>query len=192
MKTAPYLKSVRCALPDRHRPLLDQALAGDALAARRLMIVALPRSHGHIACLAYQLKTPNPAYREILQAAWIPESRHLIIDFWPTPMIRRMFARADFSIPVFAGSVRVFRSVCGGSVRKAAAGLCWTLSLKQATRHKGHHPTKILQATADPSDLIYWGNRRGEQEIISRQPPNDIAVLSTPPALVGCRAGRRL
>ncbi len=177
MRTASYVSSVRGALPDCDRPLLDQAFAGDALAARRLMIVAPFRTRGHIACLAYQLKTPNPAYREILQAAWTPKTRHLIVDFWPSPMIRRMFVRADFSVPVFPSSLTVFRSACGVPVRKAAAGLIWTLSFEQAAQQGGCRPAKILRATVDASDVIYWGNSSGEQEVISRQPLKSIVVL---------------
>ena len=194
MKTASYVNSVRSALPDCDRPLLDQAFTGDALAARRLMIVAPFRTRGHIACLAYQLKTPNPAYREILQAAWTPRTRHLITDFWPRPMIRRMFVRADFLIPNLPSSFTVFRSACGMPIRKAAAGLSWTLSCEQAAEQGGCRTEKILRATMDAGDVIYWGNSSGEQEVISRQPVKSIVVLpaSLPPRELAqlARAGR--
>ena len=146
------------------------------------MIVAPFRTRGHIACLAYTLKTANPAYREILQAAWAPRSRHLILDFWPNPMIRRMFVRADFSIPTFAGPLTVFQSAaCGVPARKAAARLCWTLSIEHAARHSGRRPAKILQATIEASDVIYWGNSHGEQVVISRRPMKGVVVLPAPP-----------
>ena len=136
MKTSSYVSSVRGALPAGDQLLFDRALGGDALAARRLMIVAPFRTRGHIACLAYMLKTANPAYREILQAVWAPRTRHLILDFWPNPMIRRMFVRAHFSIPTFAGPLTVFQSACGVPARKAAARICWTLSLEHVARQE--------------------------------------------------------
>ena len=74
MKNGRYLNSVRCALPEGAQSYLDLAFAGDALAARRLMIMAPKRLRGHIAFLAYQLKTRNPAYREIVKSVWAPGS----------------------------------------------------------------------------------------------------------------------
>jgi len=70
MKSGRYLKSVRCALPESAQANLDRAFAGDALAARRLMIMAPRRLRGHIAFLAYQSKLSNPAYREIVKAVF--------------------------------------------------------------------------------------------------------------------------
>jgi hypothetical protein len=184
MKTASYLKSVRSALPEAERPLLDQAFAGDALAARRLMIVAPLRLRGHIACLAYQLKVSNPAYREMLVAIWARESRHLLIDFWPKPMLRRMFARGDFPIPPLAGPVTIFRHACGVSVRKAAGGLCWTASLQEAMRKAGYAAVsdpRIIQSSVDPKDIIFWGNSHGEQEVIVRHPAKEVTLYAAAP-----------
>ena len=104
MKNGRYLNSVRCALPAGAQGFLDLAFSGDALAARRLMVMAPKRLRGHIAFLAYQLKTRNPAYREIMKSVWAPASRHLLTAHWPPQMVRRMLARADFRIPELSSS----------------------------------------------------------------------------------------
>ena len=70
MRGGRYQRSVRQALPESARAYLDRAFAGDALAARRLMLMAPRRLRGHIAFLAYQSKLMNPAYREIVKAVW--------------------------------------------------------------------------------------------------------------------------
>lgn len=181
MKAGPYLTSVRCALPEAARCKLDQALAGDALAARSLMIMAPRRLRGHIACLAYQLKTGNPAYREIVRAVWLPATRHLLIAFWPPQMVRRMLGRADFAIPDFRHPLTIFRPVGGDPIRKAAAGLCWSLSREAAVAAalaQAAAPIRILRATVKPTDIIYWGHSHGEQEIVCRRPVH--AVLDEP------------
>jgi hypothetical protein len=181
MKSGRYLNSVRCALPESAQAYLDRAFTGDALAARRLMIMAPRRLRGHIACLAYQSKIRNPAYREIVRAVWAHETRHLLTAFWAPQMVRRMLARADFPIPELSGPVTIFRPVSGAPVKKAAAGLCWTLSREVAVSdaaRAGTEKPRILQATIDPADIIYWGNGRGEQEIVARRPVHPVVVES--------------
>jgi hypothetical protein len=75
--------------------------------------------------------------------------------------------------------VTVYRGICG-AVAKAARELCWSLSreraVSEAARANATRP-KILQATIDASDIIYWGNERGEQEIISRHPVRGALVV---------------
>lgn len=186
MRTRRYLQSVRDALPETARDYLDRALAGDALAARRLMIVAPRRLRGHIACLGYQLNTSNPAYREIVKAVWASETRRLLTDFWRPQMVRRMLERADVRIPEFGGPVTVFRPFSGASVRKAAAELSWWLSLEaamsEAIRLSTARP-RLLQATVDPADIVYWGKCCGEQEIVLRGRPAH-AVVVEPASLI--------
>ena len=186
MKSGRYLKSVRGALTEHAQADLDRAFAGDALAARRLMIVAPRRLRGHIAFLAYQSKIGNPAYREIVKAVWLRETRHLLTAFWRPQLVRRMLARADFSIPEFSGPVTVFRPAAVAQAEKGAVGLCWSTSpeaaISTAARAGGIAP-KILQAKIDPADIIYWGKSGGEQEIVSRRPV-DGAVLVEPVSLI--------
>jgi hypothetical protein len=173
MKNGRYLNSVRCALPDGAQSFLDLAFSGDALAARRLMVMAPKRLRGHIAFLAYQVKTRNPAYREIMKSVWAPSSRHLLIAHWPPQIVRRMLARADFRIPDLNAPVSVYRPASGMTVKRAAAALSWLLSrddaIAEAVRADANRP-RILKATIDPSDIIYFGNGRGEHEVVSRRP----------------------
>lgn len=179
MRSGRYLNSVREALPEAARANLDLALAGDALAARRLMIVAPRRLRGHIASLAYQRKTGNPAYREIVKAVWSPETRHLLTAHWSAQMVRRMLARAEFVSPEFNGPVAIYRAVDGVPVKRAAAGLCWTASREAAIRAAGRADAKaprILKATIESAEIVYWGNSRGEQEIVSRHPVSAAVV----------------
>lgn len=179
MQSGRYLKSVRESLPEGARSNLDLALAGDALAARRLMIVAPRRLRGHIASLAYQLKTKNPAYREIVKAVWAPDTRHLLTVHWSSRVVRRMLARAEFQAPEFSGPVIVFRAVGDASVKRSAAALCWTTSRDAATLEAALADAvapRILRAIVDPGEVIYWGNGRGEQEIVSRHPVRSVVV----------------
>lgn len=179
MRSGRYLSSVREALPEDARANLDLALSGDALAARRLMIVAPRRLRGHIASLAYQRKTPNPAYREIIRAVWAPQTRHLFVAHWSTPVVRRMLARAEFRIPDLNGPVTIYHAVDGIPVRRAATELSWTTSrdaaIQDAVKSDEKAP-RILQATIEPADVIYWGNAWGEQEVVSRRPIHAPAV----------------
>src|SRR5258705_166924 len=123
MKSGRYLHTVRRALPEDAQYLFDRALAGDAFAARRLMVMAPRRMRGHIAFLAYQLKVANPAYREIVRSVWEKDARSLLTEFWRPQVVRRMLARADFRIPTFSGTVTVFRAVHGPRAKKAGAAL---------------------------------------------------------------------
>jgi hypothetical protein len=182
MRKNRYLTSVRSALPEGVQADLDRALAGDALAARRLMIIAPRRLRGHIACLAYQLKTRNPAYREIIKAVWAREARHLLTAHWPPQMVRRMLTRAAFPIPELSGTLTLYRPVTNAETLKAAAALAWFLSREAAAAEaarSGAAQPRILQAAVDASDIIYWGNSRGEQEVVSRCPPQAIAAEPT-------------
>ncbi len=185
MNRVRYLDSVRRGLPEDARVQLDQAFSGDALAARRLMLVAPRRLRGHIAFLAYQSKLGNPAYREIVKAVWSRETRHLLTAFWRPQSVRRMLARAEFRIPDLSGPVAIFRPVETGAVRKAKAELCWSPSrdaaLADAARAGG--TTLILQATIDPDDIVYWGENDGVPEIVGRHPVRD-AVALDPASLI--------
>ena len=192
MKNGRYLNSVRCALPEGARGDMDLAFAGDALAARRLMIVAPRRLRGHIAFLAYQLRTRNPAYREMMKAVWALDTRHLLTAHWPQQTVRRMLARADFLIPDLSGPVSVYRPVSGATVKQAASALCWSLlrdaAIADAARADAQRP-RILKATLDPSDIVYFANGRGEQEVVSRRPVRAFAIEDV--ALVSDAARRR-
>jgi hypothetical protein len=174
MNSRRYLDTVRRALPENAQLLLDRAFTGDALAARRLMVMAPRRMRGHIAFLAYQKKVVNPAYREIVRCVWAKDARFLLTEFWRPQVVRRMLARADFRIPAFAGPVTVFRAVGGGArTRKVCEELSWSLSreaaLTEATR-SGEAKPELLQATIEASDIIYWRSNHGEQEIVGRRP----------------------
>jgi hypothetical protein len=179
MKNSRYLSSVRCALPEGAQNYLDLAFSGDALAARRLMVMAPKRLRGHIAFLAYQLKTRNPAYREIVKSVWAPGTRHLLIAHWPPQMVRRMLARADFRIPELSGPVSVFQPVAGATVKRAASALAWLLSrddaIAKAARTDASHP-RILKATLEPSEIVYFADSRGEHEVVSRRPVTTFAI----------------
>jgi hypothetical protein len=199
MKSGQYLRSVRTILPEGALPYLERAFAGDALAARRLMIMAPKRMRGHIACLAYHLKVGNPAYREIVKAVWARDSRHFLTGFWRPQMVRRMLARADFKIPEFSGPVTIFRPVSASTTRKASDELCWWLSRSAAiadAAKAGIEDARILQATVQPADIIYWSDRHGEQEVVCGRPINALAVKesgharSSPATPRETRAGR--
>lgn len=175
MKTSRYLQSIRSSLPEGAQASFDLAFTGDAMAARRLMNLAPRRFRGHIACLAFETGLENPAYREIVRAVWEPETRMLLTDFRQPRMVRAMLARASFQIPEFASPVLVYRPVEKCSLRKAAAGLCWSLSREvaaslPAVSLDASGSPRILQATVDRPDIIYWGNSRGEQEIVACRP----------------------
>ena len=170
MKSGRYLNSVRAALPENAQADLDRAFLGDALAARRLMILAPRRLRGHIAFLAYQAKVGNPAYREIVKAVWAKPTRPVLTGFWRPEVVRRMLARADFRIPEFSGAVTVFRAVSGARAKQGAAELCWSLSREKAIAEVSAPNPEILQSTIDSADIIYFGNSHGEQEVVSRHP----------------------
>jgi hypothetical protein len=121
MKSERYLDSVRRALPESAQALLDRAFAGDALAARRLMVMAPRRMRGHIAFLAYQQKVANPAYRAIIRCVWAKEARFLLTEFWRPQVVRRILARADFLIPALVGPVTAFRAVSGAHAKDATS-----------------------------------------------------------------------
>jgi hypothetical protein len=173
MRTSRYLQSVRSALAEGVRPQLDLALSGDALAARRLMIVAPRRLRAHIASLAYQLRTGNPAYREIMKGAWADDARQILILHWPKQVVRRMLARADFPRPESSGRVKIYRAVMDGTVRHAVSGLCWRLSRDEAAAEAvtaNRTKPRILQASVESRDIVYAGVGRNGQEIVSRRP----------------------
>jgi hypothetical protein len=172
MKVSRYLNSIRSALPEEAQNYLDLAFSGDALAARRLMVMAPKRLRGHIAFLAYQLKTKNPAYREIVKAVWAHGSRHALTAHWPPQLVRRILARADFQIPKLSGPVSVFQPVSGTAAR-AASALTWLLSREEAitkAERDGASRPRILKATLDPSEIVYLANRPGDHEVVSRRP----------------------
>jgi hypothetical protein len=149
------------------------------------MIVAPRRLRGHIASLAYHLKTRNPAYRELIKAVWGKETRHVLTAHWSPQMVRRMLARADIPVPEFNGPVTVYRAVERVPARRAAAGLCWTASrdtaIAQAMAADAIEP-RILQGTVDPGEIIYWGNSRGEQEIVLRRSLRNAVVELVSPS----------
>jgi hypothetical protein len=180
MKGGRYLKSVRDALPAAVRAHFDKAFAGDALAARRLMIVAPKRLRGHIAFLAYQAKLGNPAYRAIIRAVWLKESRHLLTGFWRQEVVRRMLTRADFSRPELSGPVAIYRALGAADTKRASAELCWSLSrertLLKAFAASPERP-RLLQATIDASEIVYWSQADGEQEVVSRRPVQGAAIV---------------
>lgn len=174
MRVKRYLGSVRSQLPAEAQIILDRTLAGDAIVARRLPAIVPTRLLGHIVVLAYQIRTPNPSYRELLKAACHPEKRHLLTDFWRPQMVRRMLARADFKVPQLQGQVKIYRPLAGLPTRKAAAELFWTLSLDAAIANAEWANTgrsRVLQATVSPTDVIYWGRgKAGTPEIVTRRP----------------------
>jgi hypothetical protein len=160
-------------LPEAARALLDRAFAGDALAARRLMVMAPRRMRGHIAFLAYRQKVANPAYRAIIRCVWAREARFLLTEFWQPQVVRRMLARADFLIPAITGPVTVFQAVNGTNSKRIGDQLCWSLSREAAlteAKRVGAAKPKLLQAKIEASDIIYWRNNHGEQEIVGRYP----------------------
>ena len=137
------------------------------------MIVAPKRLRGHIAFLAYQAKIANPAYREIVRAVWHKETRHLLTGFWRQEVLRRMLARADFPVPELPGPVAVYRAMAGTEAKKVvAADLSWSLSRERTLLDAiVANPSKprFVQATIDPSDIVYWNDGDGEQEVVSKR-----------------------
>ena len=200
MRNSRYLTSVKSQLPPGAQTDLDRAFASDPLAARRLLVASPKRLLGHIAFLAYQRKTKNPAYRALIKAVWQPKTRHLLTDFWSPPVVRRMLAQAEFERPVLYGPVTIFRPV-DSSVRRAAAELCWTLSrsaaVSEALRISPSNP-RIVQATIAPADVLLF--EKSGEEIVTRSPPQAVVVepvrhgvggTSVPDAAVTRRSNRR-
>ena len=176
MGTGRYLASVKRQLPIDAQADLDRALAGDALAARRLVLASPKRFLGHIAFLAYQRKTKNPAYRELLKAVWQPKARSLLTAFWRPQVVRKMLARAEFERPALFGPVTVFRAV-ETSVRAAGAELCWTLSRNDAISEAlGADPSnpRIIQAVVAPTDVLVF--EKSGEEVVTRTPPKAVVV----------------
>ena len=177
MRVDRYLTSVKSQLPIGARADLDRALAGDALAARRLVIASPRRLLGHIAFLGDQCRTRNPAYRELLKAVWLTEARFLLTEFWTPQIVRKMLARAEFKRPTLYGPVTIFRPV-ETSVRKAATQLCWTLSrsgaIAEALRANPANP-RIVQATILPTNILFVGSA-GSEEVVTRRPLQAIVV----------------
>ena len=177
MRNSRYLTSVKSQLPPDAQADLDRAFGGDALAARRLLIASPKRLLGHIVFLAYQCKTTNPAYRALIKAVWQPKTRYLLTDFWSPLVVRRMLAQAEFERPVLYGPVTIFRPV-DGSVRRAAAELCWTLArsaaVSEALRNNPSNP-RIVQATIASADVLLF-EKGGGEEIVTRSSPQAIVV----------------
>ena len=178
MRIGRYLRSVRSQLPVEVQADFDRALAGDALAARRLLNTSPKRLIAHFAFLAFCRKTPNPAYRELLKAAWQPSARHLLTEFWTPNTLRRMLERADFKRPALRGPMTIYRPVVEASLREAAAQLCWvrSRSVAQAAAARSPRP-RILQATVAPADILFLGEDGGG-EIVPRRQPSAITVQS--------------
>jgi hypothetical protein len=173
----------------------DRALAGDALAARRLLNAAPKRLVAHFACLAFTRKTANPAYRELMKAAWQPGVRHLLTAFWSPKMIRRMLEQADFRRPTSRGPMTIYRPVVEETVREASAQLCWTRSrsaaVAEASAARSARP-RILQATIVPADILFGESRAGE--IVPRRRPSAIVVqpIERGPQEAAIRPGRSI
>jgi hypothetical protein len=172
-----YLTSIKDLLPVAARADFVRALAGDALAARRLLIASPKRLLGHLAFLGYQCKMGNPAYRALLKAVWQPKTRALLTEFWTPQVVRRMLARADFERPILYGPVTIFRPV-EASARRAAAQLCWTrsrnIAISEALRINPANP-RIVQATIAPTDILFFEDGCTE-EIVPRSPPKAVTV----------------
>lgn len=180
MRNGRYLRSVRSQLPVEVQADFDRALGGDALAARRLVNASPKRLIAHFAFLAFCRKTTNPAYRELLKAAWQPSARHLLTAFWTPSTLRRMLERADFKHPALRGPMTIYRPVVEGSVREAAAQLRWmrsrSVAVAEAAAARSARP-RILQATVAPADILFLGEGGGG-EIVPRRQPSAITVQS--------------
>ena len=200
MRNSRYLTSVKSQLPADAQTDLVRAFAGDALAARRVLVASPKRLLGHIAFLAYQRKTKNPAYRALIKAVWQPKTRYLLTDFWSPQVVRRMLAQAEFDRPVLYGPVTIFRPV-HGSIRRAAAELCWTLArnaaVSEALRINPSNP-RIVQATIASADVLLF--EKSGAEIVTRSSPQAVViesvrrgedVASVPDAGVRRRSNRR-
>lgn len=180
MRIGRYLRSVRSQLPVEVQADFDCALAGDALAARRLLNASPKRLIAHFAFLAFCRKTANPAYRELLKAAWQPSARHLLTGFWTPSTLRQMLERADFKRPGLRGPMTIYRPVVEVSVREAAAQLSWvrsrSVAVAEAAAARSARP-RILQATIAPADILFIGEDGGG-EIVPRRQPSAITVQS--------------
>jgi hypothetical protein len=185
VRASRYLRSIKSQLPIEARADLDRALAGDALAARRLVIVSPKRLLGHVVFLAYQNKTKNPAYRELVRAVW--QTCDLLTGFWSPHVVRRMLARADFRSSTLYAAVTIFRPV-KTTVRQAATELRWTLSrsvaISQALKANPANP-RIAHAAIAPADVLFFGGGAG-QEIVTRR---SLQTLIVEPVYPGVRNG---
>ena len=171
MRVGRYLKSVKSQLPTDAQADLDRALAGDALAARRLAIASPKRLLGHIVFLAYQKKTENPAYRTLVRALWQPKTCAFTMIVWSPHVVRRMLARANFESSPLHGPVTIFRPV-KTSARQAAKELCWTLSRGAATSEalKAHPGNpRIVSATITRAEVLFFEGATGGRIVTRRR-----------------------
>jgi hypothetical protein len=149
----------------------EPAFAGDQEAAGYLIISAPNRFRGCIARLAYNLRLPNPAYREIVGTAWghDPEAVMDAVKY-NTGLARRMLARCEVR-PKLSGPVRIYRGTSGISPRLAVRGLSWSLSADIAAwfawrwQNVNGKPV-VVAADVAAESLIYFDDGRGEMEVV--------------------------
>lgn len=166
-----YLQSIRNALPGAARLDLDRVFEGNAAAARPLVEAAPRRLVGHMAYLAYLLKVPNPAYRELIGAVWCAEPGALA-DFWPAVTVRRMLESAAFQLPEIGTGVIAHRAGTWDK-RRLAAGLVWYPARHDALRFpigpQRRRPAAIVTCFAEREKIIFWGESGGALCLVMRQ-----------------------
>ncbi len=169
-------------LPPWAEPKLREGFSGEEDAAGMLTSAAPKEWRGIIAVAAYLLDVPNPGFRRIMSNVWDLNHgwlRHAVA--WHLPRdgrgglhhIRRMFKRAEFSIP-FEGEVTIYR---GHPVREQAhKGMSWTTDRDCACwfavrSANAEASPVVLAAKVTASELIYWSDERSEREVIPARPP---------------------
>ena len=178
MKIARYVRSLRQSLPAETARDFDLTLEGDADAVVRLLEAIPVRLRGHLAVVAYQLSVPNPVYQMILGEVWrLNES--LLTEFWPSSMVRRMLARAEFDVPNFLGRLSVYRGFGGERARRmtakrAASELFWYCLRPSAERSAIGAPgtlgtVKVFRISIARADIIYWGEGNGEIGVVANR-----------------------
>lgn len=164
-------------LPDMERQSLIAAFTGDLAEAEGLSLL-LPNCYRGIAVVAaYYLGVLNPAYAEILRGVWSHDHDNLIaVVDGNLGLLRAMFQVGRFTCP-FQGSIRLYRGVAGVSLETGAGGLSWSVSRDVAAYFayrlaNNASKSAVLTTEVDATDVIFWDDSRGEQEVILSVPPH--------------------
>lgn len=150
---------------------LPEALAGDPEAAS-LLITRLDNANRGIAVRAlYEAKIPPAAFRAALGDAWAHDHAHVWNAANTWPRFVAMFRYAEFPLPELPPKVTIWRGGAGASWVDLALGPSWTLNRAVACWFAmrfadSERAPLVLSMTLPRRSLIYYGNDRGEEEVI--------------------------
>lgn len=153
---------------------LETAFGGDGDAAIRLCSAAPNGFRGLIAYAAFYTNVSNPAYQEIIRFVWNHDYLQLLRDVrHDLEFIRQMMEVAQFDVPL-SGTIKVYRGTSTAFRKTPARGLSWTIDRDTACwfalrASLGRHKPIVLEADVQASEIIFWDDDRGEQEVVLRK-----------------------